>query len=161
MSSRIERTFSMLTIMIIIIIVSWASHQVVSYTLHETDNIAAKHEQRMVESARTYKDQAEKEMRFKIFKKNHDLVEKFNRERGINHNHTYKLRLNKFADLTHEEFLASHTGYKMPPADHPHNNNKNNWFKNLNWSKMSFYDSIDWNARGAVTPVKDQGSCSE
>ncbi|KAK9226172.1 hypothetical protein WN943_011219 [Citrus x changshan-huyou] len=158
MSSRFERTFSTLMI-VTMIIVTWASHQVISRTSHKTGSIAAKHEQWMVESARTYKDQAEKEMRFKIFKKNHEFVEKFNREQGINNNHTYKLRLNKFADLTREEFLPSYTGYKPPPADHPHSN-RSNWFKNLNSSKMSFYDSIDWNERGAVTPVKDQGSCT-
>ena len=98
MSSRFERTFSTLMI-VIMIIVTWASHRVMSRTSHKTGNIAAKHEQWMVESARTYKDQAEKEMRFKIFKKNHEFVEKFNREQGINNNHTYKLRLNKFADF--------------------------------------------------------------
>ncbi|KAH9793642.1 cysteine protease 1 [Citrus sinensis] len=103
---------------VIMIIVTWASRQVMSRTSHKTGNIAAKHEQWMVEFARTYKDQAEKEMRFKIFKKNHEFP---------------------------------------PPTDHPHSN-RSNWFKNLNSSKMSFYDSIDWNERGAVTPVKDQGS---
>ena len=44
-----------------------------------------------------------------IFKDNIEYIDKFNNEG----NRTFKLGVNKFADLTTEEFLASYTGYKI------------------------------------------------
>lgn len=51
----------------------------------------------------------EQEKRFNIFKDNIEYIDKFNNEG----NRTFKLGVNKFADLTTEEFLASYTGYKI------------------------------------------------
>lgn len=151
MDVTFDKTFIMLIIM-----VTWAS-LVMSRTLHE-DTISAKHELWMVQSARTYKNQAEKAMRFKIFKKNFRFIEKFNREG----NQTYKLSLNEFADLTDEEFIASHTGYKMPTRNISNQSQSyaNNWFGYPD-SRRRLPRSIDWRARGAVTPVKNQGSCGK
>ncbi|KAJ0017634.1 hypothetical protein Pint_10427 [Pistacia integerrima] len=47
-------------------------------------------------------------MWFKILKHNLEFIENFNNAG----NRTYNLSINQFADLTHEEFLASHTEYK-------------------------------------------------
>jgi len=57
--------------------------------------------------------------------------------------------MNKFGDLTTEEFKASYCGFK--PSEE------------RNEEPVEFYgstaDPIDWTAKGAVTPVKDQGQC--
>ncbi len=45
-----------------------------------------------------------------IFKKNMDWVKRHN----ANGAHSYKLEINKFADLTSEEFNAIYNGYKEP-----------------------------------------------
>ncbi|XVF25664.1 hypothetical protein REPUB_Repub13aG0233000 [Reevesia pubescens] len=71
--------------------------------------IARKHRRWMTHHGRTYKNQAEKERRFNIFKDNLEYIENFN----TMGNQTYELSPNEFADLTNEEFLASHFGYKM------------------------------------------------
>ena len=68
------------------------------------DSLAERHERWMVQYGRSYKDSAEKEKRFKIFKDNVEYIDKFNNEG----NRTFKLSANLFADLTNEEFVASH-----------------------------------------------------
>ncbi|KAJ4700474.1 Senescence-specific cysteine protease SAG39 [Melia azedarach] len=97
----------------LIILATFASH-VFSRTLQES--FVEKHEQWMADYGRTYQDEAEKQMRLNIFKQNLEYVEKANKEG----NRTYKLSVNKFSDLTNEEFRALYTGYKMPSThDHP------------------------------------------
>lgn len=72
----------------------WA-FQATSRTLQET-SMSDRDEQWMVCFGRVYKDNVEKEMRFKIFKANVELIESFNGP--------YKLAVNAFADQTNEEF---------------------------------------------------------
>ncbi|KAJ4699849.1 Senescence-specific cysteine protease [Melia azedarach] len=79
-----------------------------SRTLNEA-SIEEQFEQWIAQHARTYEDGLEKDRRFNIFKDNLALVEQVNNAG----NRFFKLAMNKFADLTPEEFIASHTGFKM------------------------------------------------
>lgn len=67
----------------------------------------------------------------------------------------YKLGVNMFADLTKEEFRARHHGYKR------HSGPKliSTSFRYGNVSTVPA--TKDWRKEGAVTPVKDQGSCGK
>ncbi|KAF7150754.1 hypothetical protein RHSIM_Rhsim02G0016300 [Rhododendron simsii] len=69
-------------------------------------------------------------------------------------NRLYKLGINQFADITNEEFQASHNGYKKPSQLRQSEGTK---FRYENVSAV--LASIDWRKKGAVTPVKDQGQC--
>lgn len=101
---------------------------------------------------KTYSSQEEKNYRFKVFEDNYAFVTKHN-EIG---NSSFTLSLNAFADLTVHEFKVSRLG--LSPAllrfDHqslqqPHD-----------LSVLEDLPSeIDWRKKGAVTNVKDQGSC--
>ena len=57
---------------------------------------------------RVYKDASEKETRYKIFNENIEQVESFNRVART----PYKLRVNRFADFTNEEFKTSRNRFK-------------------------------------------------
>ncbi|KAL0853665.1 hypothetical protein Bca101_058817 [Brassica carinata] len=74
-------------------------------TLHE-QSIFDHYKKWMIQFSRVYNDDFEKEMRFKVFKKNLKFIENFN-NMG---NQSYKLGVNDFTDMTKEEFLATYTG---------------------------------------------------
>ncbi|KAL7212892.1 hypothetical protein ACSBR2_015563 [Camellia fascicularis] len=99
---------------------------------------------------RVYKDNAEKEMRFKIFNNNVLFMESFSNAG----NQPYKMSINQFADLTNEEFQASHNGYRIPSHARP---SKMTPFRYENVTAVPA--SMDWRKKGAVTPIKDQGQC--
>ncbi|XP_073109173.1 senescence-specific cysteine protease SAG39 [Elaeis guineensis] len=111
--------------------------------------MSTRHEQWMAQYGRVYKDAVEKERRFQIFKDNSNYIESVNRAG----NRKYKLGLNQFADMTNEEFKASHLGFKPMRLT----KSTTGSFQYANLTDVS--DSMDWRTRGAVTPVKDQGSC--
>ncbi|GAB2249291.1 hypothetical protein Droror1_Dr00012653 [Drosera rotundifolia] len=121
-----------------------------SRPLSNDSSMVKKHEDWMVQYGRTYKDNAEKVMRFEIFKKTVEFIEAHNRL-----NKGYTLSVNAFADLTDEEFRKTYTGYKR---QEPSNSSlKSTSFKYKNFTDVP--SSVDWVTAGAVTPIKNQGTC--
>ncbi|XP_024018332.1 ervatamin-B-like [Morus notabilis] len=145
MASTLEGTTIFLALLVLGI---WASQADCRRPLDEA-SIRAKHEQWMARHGRVYKDNAEKEERLKIFKENMEYVKNFNSQK----NQTFKLSINRFADLTNKEFIRYRTGGKLvsrPPG-----------VQSLAYEALSgdAPSSIDWRQKGAVTSVKEQGKC--
>ncbi|OAY82761.1 senescence-specific cysteine protease SAG39-like [Ananas comosus] len=107
------------------------------------------HEQWMAQHGRVYKDAAEKERRFRIFKANVEYIESANRAG----NRSYTLGTNRFTDLTNEEFRASYLGFRPTPRPDEAVQSP------FRYADDPTPDSVDWRSQGAVTPIKDQGQC--
>jgi len=99
---------------------------------------------------KTYNGVDEEAKRFEIFQKNMDFIQSQN-AKGL----SYTLGWNQFTDLTGEEFAAQNMGYRKPTDLYlgaP-------FLGNHTWDGDELPSSIDWVAKGAVTPVKNQGQC--
>jgi cathepsin L len=94
----------------------------------------------------TFADEAEEAHRLSIFTSNHRTI--------VEHNageESFTLGHNQFSHLTPEEWSETFFGYKRP-ARGP--------MTKMNLSgHITVADSFDWTEKGAVTAVKDQGSC--
>jgi cathepsin H len=83
---------------------------------------------------------------FATFKQNLQMINTHNSGKS-----SYTLAVNKFADMTYEQFAKTHLGYKYSAnrtAGEP-----------FVYNGAPVNDAMDWRQRGAVGPVKDQGSC--
>ncbi|CAH2094300.1 unnamed protein product [Euphydryas editha] len=88
--------------------------------------------------------------RFSIFKDNVKKIHEFNtHERG-----TARYAVTRFADLTYEEFSQKYLGLKPSLRDH-----NQIPMRKADIPQVHLPDMFDWRQHGAVTEVKDQGSC--
>jgi len=99
---------------------------------------------------KTYATQQEESARFGIFVQNLGIIEQHNEDFKAG-KHTFELGVNKFADMTAQEFGAIVNGFKGQKAKNP---------------SVPIYQavgdipaSVDWRTQGYVTEVKDQGQC--
>lgn len=106
----------------------------------------AKHE-------RSYETLEEKIHRFGVFAENLKHIDETNKKIS-----NYWLGLNEFADLTHEEFKKMYLGLNKVDFEGR---------RQASEEEFSYRDvvdlpkSVDWRKKGAVAPVKNQGSCGE
>ncbi len=107
---------------------------------------------------KTYNSATEEISRFETYLTNLDLVERHNQE-AREGKHTYTLAMNKFADLTTEEFAGFYNGHNLPVQDF--NLRKGGmivteFLPPANFEKPEY---VNWTKEGAVTQVKNQKDC--
>ncbi|KAL5726330.1 Senescence-specific cysteine protease sag39 [Ranunculus cassubicifolius] len=132
---------------IIFLLLVNCSSKAMSRELQET-SMKDRHELWMKNYGRSYKDSAEKALRFQVFRTNVEFIDNFNK----NGAQSYVLSANEFADQTNEEFVASRNGFKKSPQP-----KSSTPFRYQNVTAVP--SSMDWRTKGAVTPIKDQGQC--
>ncbi|CAI9087270.1 OLC1v1021304C1 [Oldenlandia corymbosa var. corymbosa] len=98
---------------------------------------------------KVYEDSLESESRFRVFRENLKYVMKKNSARKSARQHF--LGLNKFADLTNQEFVNKYTSKIKNVRRQPRKKTMG-----ISCKTPSF---LDWRKRGVVTGVKDQGQC--
>ncbi|KAK8954793.1 Oryzain alpha chain [Platanthera zijinensis] len=106
----------------------------------------------MTRHDRNYNSLNEKDRRFEVFRDNLRYIDEHNAaaDAGV---HAFRLGLNRFADLTNEEYRAARLGTRI-------SGRRRNPSSRYNLaSGEALPDSVDWRTKGAVAPVKDQGSC--
>jgi cathepsin L len=92
--------------------------------------------------------------RYTIFKSNMDFVHEFNSK-----NNTFTVGLNRFADLTNEEYRATYLGTHFDGTSALAAAARHHARMVMPTVNVPVADTIDWRTRGAVTPIKDQGQC--
>lgn len=90
---------------------------------------------------RTSRSLEDKHKRFDVFKDNARYINDFN-----NKDKPYKLKLNKFADMTNQEYRSKYAGTEV--RKHYTNLRTNGTFR---YKDVQAPDSIDWREKGAVT----------
>ncbi|XP_057973588.1 cysteine proteinase mucunain-like [Malania oleifera] len=113
--------------------------------------VMAMYESWLVQHGKAYNALGEKDRRFQIFKDNLRFIDEHNAE-----SRTYKVGLNRFADLTNDEYRSMYLGAK---AGLKRRLSKPRSDRYAFRAGDSLPDSVDWRKKGAVVDVKDQGSC--
>ncbi|KAI8554532.1 hypothetical protein RHMOL_Rhmol05G0106400 [Rhododendron molle] len=116
--------------------------------------LASLYENWLVGHGKTYNAAGQKERRFEIFKDNLRFIEEHNSVKR-----SYKVGLNRFADLTNEEHRSmslSGTMKRVKSNRMPGRSNSNRYVVR---DGETLPKRVDWRERGAVNSVKDQGQC--
>jgi len=100
----------------------------------------------MIENQRSY-NHNEFSKRYQIFKTNADFIETHNTLGR------HRCAVNRFADMTSQEFSRKFTGLKHNYAS------KFNLTLVRKETPVNAPASFDWRSQGAVTPIKNQGQC--
>jgi C1A family cysteine protease len=100
---------------------------------------------------RNYTVGSERDYRNSVYDANVKLIH--------DHNHKklgWRMTVNKFADLTADEFASLYVGRGFRVS---RRGGLNVDVKHLRYDFKALPTSVDWTKKGAVTPVKDQGQC--
>jgi cathepsin L len=114
-----------------------------------------------LEHKKTYESETEENFRLKIFMDNRHKIAKHNQlyEQG---NISYNLKLNKYADLLHHEFVRQLNGFNKTASLKLFKGTPRTVEEPVTFiepANVEVPSSADWRTKGAVTDIKDQGHC--
>lgn len=112
----------------------------------------ALYESWLAKHGKAYNAIGEKEKRFEIFKDNLKFIDEQNSA-----DRPYKLGLNRFADLTNEEYRSKFVGGRTDRKTRLMSRRASDRYVFKAGEELP--ESVDWRKKGAVAPVKDQGQC--
>lgn len=104
---------------------------------------------------KTYATVEEEANRRTIWEANLAKIEKHNLEADLGL-HTYTLGMNRFGDMSNEEFKKQMNGLKISANEQTADFDRHTF---LAPSNVQIPDAVDWRKQGYVTPIKDQGQC--
>ncbi|XP_027918093.1 ervatamin-B-like [Vigna unguiculata] len=158
MSSKMTKLFLLFLVLVSFTCLSFALPS--AYSIHGRDKLDKFSSEEEVlqlfqvwqkEHGREYSNPEEKAKRFHIFQRNLRYINEMNAKRKSLTQH--RLGLNKFADMSPEEFAETYLKQiEMPSNMESRKVQDDDDCQNLP-------ESVDWREKGAVTEVRDQGEC--
>lgn len=121
-----------------------------SEDLKSMDKLIELFESWMSRHGKIYESIEEKLLRFEIFKDNLKHIDETNKVVS-----NYWLGLNEFADLSHHEFKKQYLGLKVDFSTRRESSEE------FTYRDVDLPKSVDWRKKGAVTNIKNQGSCGK
>lgn len=111
-----------------------------------------------LEHRKNYGNEVEERFRMKIFNENRHKIAKHN-QLFAQGKVSYKLGLNKYADMLHHEFKETMNGYNYTMHKLMRAQTGLVGATYIEPAHVTVPKSVDWRQHGAVTAVKDQGHC--
>ncbi|KAI4375047.1 hypothetical protein MLD38_012962 [Melastoma candidum] len=156
-SSSVAGVFPAFLLLLILTIVACL------HALHEPDpdrghrspsEVWSMYESWLASHGKSHGSLGDKRKRFEVFADNLRFIDDHNREA----NATYRLGLNRFADLTNEEYRRMYLGVKGGLSMRRNGGRRfRERYKAVEGEELPA--EVDWRTDGAVVGVKDQGSC--
>ncbi|KAJ6224293.1 hypothetical protein RDWZM_002838 [Blomia tropicalis] len=140
------KSLGFISVLLFIILSSTSSSEFIN-----DDDLTLKFNQFKIDYSRVYENELDEIERKQIFKRNLEFIRQHNLEASLGE-HSYLVGVNQFADLTNEEFRRKFIVNKKSFEHFSLNLHTDN-------SVESVPTSIDWVAKGVVSPVIDQGEC--
>uniref|UniRef100_K3Y8C3 Cathepsin propeptide inhibitor domain-containing protein n=1 Tax=Setaria italica TaxID=4555 RepID=K3Y8C3_SETIT len=140
-------------LLLLVSLAAAADMSIVSYGERSEEETRRMYAEWMATHGRTYNAIGEEERRYQVFKDNLRYIDAHNAaaDAGV---HSFRLGLNRFADLTVEEYRDTYLGVMTKPQ-----RERKLSARYLTGENEELPESVDWRAKGAVAEVKDQGSC--
>jgi hypothetical protein len=144
-----------LLLLLLLSLAAAADMSIVSYGERSDEEARRMYAEWMAAHGRTYNAVGEEERRYQVFRDNLRYIDAHNAaaDAGV---HSFRLGLNRFADLTNDEYRATYLGARTRPQRERKLGARYHAADN-----EDLPESVDWRAKGAVAEVKDQGSCGK
>ncbi|CAD6259303.1 unnamed protein product [Miscanthus lutarioriparius] len=140
-------------LLLLVSLAAAADMSIISYGERSEEETRRMYAEWMATHGRTYNAIGEEERRYQVFRDNLRYIDEHNAaaDAGV---HSFRLGLNRFADLTNDEYRATYLGVRTKPQRERKLSARYHADDN-----EELPESVDWRTKGAVAEVKDQGSC--